>query len=362
MIPSKMPVLRSLLDKIEDKIDKLNPWHKDEPPQQPPPITTRTAILLLSLYALIYFLPFYLSSQTRPSPTLTRDAPSAIRARVRSVTISCIICCTSTYLILSRTAHASIYDTLHFMGVYPPALLSSTSSLLLTALLFLGPLFEYFVVEAGWRDWTSSPSFGPLREVLSEWTSWRNIIAGPITEELLYRSASVPLMLLSQSPVKTTIFLSPVIFGLSHLHHFYEFRLTHPQVPLAAAILRSIFQFGYTTLFGSYATFIYIRTGSLLAVCLVHAFCNAMGLPRFYGRVEPYPVPAVDSAVTTGSAARPGGAGSRSRSRNRVLLWTIAYYTLLVIGAASWYKNLSRLTDSTNALVPNSAFSSSNAA
>src|SRR5688572_19919963 len=92
-------------------------------------------------------------------------------------------------------------------------------------------------------------------------------------------------MLLARTSVKQTIFLSPVIFGLAHFHHFYEFRLTHPQVPVVQAIARSVLQFSYTTLFGAYATFLFIRTGSLLAICVVHAFCNCMGLPRVWGRV-----------------------------------------------------------------------------
>src|SRR5689334_16969362 len=85
-----------------------------------------------------------------------------------------------------------------------------------------------------------------------------------------------------------TIFLTPVIFGLAHIHHFYEFRITHPNVPSAAAIARSVLQFSYTTLFGAYATFLFLRTGSLLAATVAHSFCNVMGLPRIWGLVEPY--------------------------------------------------------------------------
>src|SRR5271156_3709561 len=108
---------------------------------------------------------------------------------------------------------------------------------------------------------------------------------GPLTEEILFRSASVPLLLLARMSSTKIIFLTPVIFGLAHVHHFYEFRITHPHTPIIAAILRSVFQLAYTTLFGAYATFLYLRTGSLLTVVLVHAFCNWMGLPRFWGRV-----------------------------------------------------------------------------
>lgn len=155
---------------------------------------------------------------------------------------------------------------------------------------------------------------------------------GPLTEELLFRTSSVPLFLLSPLPVSRTIFYSPVIFGLAHVHHFYEFRLQNPRVPVFAALLRSIFQFSFTTLFGAYATFIFIRTGSLLAVFAVHAFCNGMGLPKVWGRVE------------------------RLDGKGPDVLWTVAYYVLLAGGAVGFWKELWTLTEGGNGLVPTSAF------
>ncbi|KXX75221.1 putative CAAX prenyl protease 2 [Madurella mycetomatis] len=325
---------------IGEMLQKLNPWHQDAapPPPPPPPITVGTAATLLALYALVYFIPFYLSRTTRPSAALSRDAPSVIRARIRSVTLSCLLCTATTYVVLVRTGGEAPAAALHLLGVWPPAAGDSFRVLLLTALLFAGPLFSYLIVERGWYEWMR---LAPVKEVWSEWTTWRNIVAGPITEEILFRSASVPLMLLAQAPIKEIIFLSPIIFGLAHVHHFYEFRLSHPQVSVSAAVLRSVFQLGYTTLFGAYATFLFVRTGSLLAVCAVHAFCNCMGLPQVWGRVEPESL---------------GGNGSGG-GRRPSILWSVAYYVLLVAGAVLWWRNLWVLSESENALMPTSEFS-----
>lgn len=114
-------------------------------------------------------------------------------------------------------------------------------------------------------------------------------------------------------------------------------------------MLRTLFQLTYTTLFGAYATFLYLRTGSLLAVVLVHAFCNWMGLPRFWGRVE-------------GEVALLGGEAESKRDDGKATVevadgrlgigWTVAYYVLLVAGAVGWYKGLWVLTSSPSALVP----------
>ncbi|KAI1074073.1 hypothetical protein F5B20DRAFT_564766 [Whalleya microplaca] len=214
------------------------------------------------------------------------------------------------------------------MGYWPPGLAETGKSLFLTAVLFAGPLYETLVVDGAWPVWLSRQ---PWERRYGEWTTWRNIVAGPLTEEVLFRSASVPLMLLAQTSVSKTIFLSPLIFGLAHVHHFYEFRVTHPQVPVATGVLRSLVQLSYTTLFGAYVTFLFLRTGSLLAIVVVHAFCNCMGLPRFWGRVEPLP---------QGGNNRPS------------VLWTVVYYVLLVAGAVGWWRNLGVLTGSENALVP----------
>ncbi|KAK3401171.1 hypothetical protein B0T20DRAFT_391012 [Sordaria brevicollis] len=303
---------------------RLNPWSKDTHP-----ISTTTASLLLLLYALSYFLPFYTSPLTRPSPTLSRDNPSVIRARIRSVCISCFFCCLSTFLILLFVANLSVSDALHYLGFWPLGLTESARALALTALLFAGPLFLYLVVDDGYKDWLRGD---PLKEVWGDMLVWRNIVAGPLTEELLFRTSSVPLFLLSPLPVSQTIFLSPIIFGLAHVHHFYEFRLQNPRVPVFAALLRSIFQFSFTTLFGAYATFVFIRTGSLLAAFAVHAFCNGMGLPKVWGRVERYD----------------------GRGNDKV--WTGVYYALLVAGAYGFGRELWVLTEGGNGLVPTSAF------
>ncbi|KAK3368046.1 hypothetical protein B0H63DRAFT_528433 [Podospora didyma] len=321
---------------LEDAMRRLDPWHHhtDAEPLAPPPISARAAIGLLVVYTLVYFLPFYASRTTRPSPTLSRDVPSVIRARIRSVVTSCLVCYAATYAVLVGPAGASTAEVLHLIGLWPPALAESVRAVALTALLFAGPLFSYLVVDDGWRDWLC---LDPLRDVWDDWLTWRNIVAGPVTEEVLFRSASVPLMLIAHTPVKQTIFLSPVLFGLAHVHHFYEFRLTNPQVPAAAALLRSLFQLSFTTVFGAYATFVFVRTGSLLAVCAVHAFCNSMGLPRVWGRVQP-------------SSSR------EQRQQQHSVLWTVAYYALLIGGAIAFWKNLWSLTESSNTLLPALAF------
>ncbi|POS71779.1 CaaX protease [Diaporthe helianthi] len=149
-------------------------YKKEEEAEAPPPVSTSTAVLLLALYTVLYVAPFYLSPKTRPSPALSRDAPHVIRARIASVTLTCVLTSLTTLAVLTRAGGHGLGTALHELGYWPVGLGESLKALLLTALLFLGPLFEYFVVEAGWRDWLA---LEPVDHVWREMTAWRNLVA-----------------------------------------------------------------------------------------------------------------------------------------------------------------------------------------
>lgn len=164
----------------------------------------------------------------------------------------------------------------------------------------------------------------------------------------MFRSIIVSLHLLANVSPGKIVFISPLYFGIAHVHHYYEFRLTHPDTPMTPAILRSVFQFGYTTIFGWFASFVYLRTGSLPAVILIHTFCNWCGLPRLWGRVEtdvplmsPVPVRGKEDADHSFPQAGDGTLG---------IGWTVAYYLLLVVGAVVFYWQLWPLTESVRQL------------
>lgn len=169
-----------------------------------------------------------------------------------------------------------------------------------------------------------------------------NIFQGPFTEEVMFRSVIVSLHLLAQVPPGRIVFIAPLYFGIAHVHHFYEFRLTHPDTPAVAALLRSVFQFGFTTVFGWYATFVYLRTGSLVAVIVVHSFCNWCGLPRFWGRVE--------AGIPACSVTR-GKDDADEMEETLGIGWSVAYYALLAAGAIGFCQGLYPLTESYHALV-----------
>jgi len=130
------------------------------------------------VYTLVYVLPFYLSSATRPSPNLSRDAPSVIKRRTQSVIVSCIICSIVTFGVLASVATAgttieNVSNALHRMGYLPIGISETLKALVLTAMLFLGPLFEAGVVEGGWRRWLRLQD---VYAVLLSGMGWRNFV------------------------------------------------------------------------------------------------------------------------------------------------------------------------------------------
>lgn len=247
--------------------------------------------------------------------------------------------------------------TLHLMGFVPAGLYEAARVLLLTMILFVGPLFESAICEGEWRDWIRLPFVTCLWDGTMTLNNFRTLLAGPVTEELLFRSAALPLFLLTPqgSNLKTLFFVPPIVFGLAHVHHLHEFRLTNQHAPLYIGIVRSIFQLAYTTLFGSFVTFTYLRTGSLLGAVLAHIFCNYMGLPRVWGRVtggdgggaEAVMGPDVGKKNDDGEhlARQLGG------PKEIALGWSVAYYALLPIGAYGFYRYFWVLTESDNALL-----------
>lgn len=156
----------------------------------------------------------------------------------------------------------------------------------------------------------------------------------------------MPLHVLGHYSGTQIVFLTPLYFGIAHMHHLYEFRITHAEVPLFVAVLRSLFQFTYTSLFGFFAAFAYLRTGNVLTCILAHTFCNWMGLPRFYGRVG------VEAGVPIGppDVDKKDDKQKTSANQGKGPLWTVAYYIILVAGAAGFYWQLFPLTESKHAL------------
>jgi prenyl protein peptidase len=147
------------------------------------------------------------------------------------------------------------------------SLLALALPLLLVAILFMGPLSLLLL----------RGKLGPVYRLrrlgtkLRRLTWWRNLVVGPLSEELVFRACMLPLLLAGGWTRTQAALISPLLFGLAHGHHLLSNPRRWRQVLL---------QLGYTSLFGAFSAALQLRTGHLLAAFATHAFCNAMGFPR----------------------------------------------------------------------------------
>ena len=97
-----------------------------------------------------------------------------IRARIRAVTASCILTSVAIlWLVVSQGNH-SLGSAVTVVGWWPISVGDISRSFLLTAILFIGPLYERGIVEGEWRSWFR---LSKLSESLSGWIGWRNYVA-----------------------------------------------------------------------------------------------------------------------------------------------------------------------------------------
>lgn len=205
----------------------------------------------------------------------SRDHPSTILKRFLSIFV--VMCCSVPLVYISMNDKILQETSIaHVLGFRLDGLLQALIIPLgLTMVLFLGSLsmqgFTGF-----WRLYTE-----PMYWIwnLTDLQFWRGQIVAPIAEEFVFRACMMPLLLQCSKPM-TAIFVAPLFFGVAHLHHMYD-RIKHAQLPFKDAMLVSVCQMMYTTIFGAYAAFLFVRTGHFAAPCIAHAFCNHMGFPDF---------------------------------------------------------------------------------
>jgi prenyl protein peptidase len=121
-----------------------------------------------------------------------------------------------------------------------------------------------------------SPFFDPVDES-QRWGQIRSLLVAPLAEEIVFRGCMISPLLSAGLTAPAASFVAPMFFGTAHFHHAYL--KVKQGNHISQVVLSTVFQFAYTTLFGAYAAYAFIRTGSIVVIFLSHSFCNTMGLP-----------------------------------------------------------------------------------
>lgn len=242
-------------------------------------VSPQQALSVSALLSFLFVISLYI---WRRSTLHDRDDPTVIKQRLFSVISVCLI----APIVMLQFARE---DTPAKQG--PPfttwigfstrgLFYSATLPLLHTASLFLGPMYLHLLHYPSLSLLLAHAS-SFLHSLSSERAlliKLRNLVLAPVCEEFIFRGCVISLLVAANLPYSALLLLSPLLFGLAHLHHLVGL-MRAKGVPLVQAVATVGFQLFHTTLFGTYAAYLYLSTGSVLSCMLSHAFCNWMEFP-----------------------------------------------------------------------------------
>lgn len=216
------------------------------------------AVFVLSLYAV--------------DAGLSRNHPKTVRRRLSAIAFVC--CISPLYLWLCSDTHVPQGSPhfLHVLGIRVVGFIPAISlSLLLVIVLYTGPIFQCL-----------SEGDTMFDHIINGRTdlNFRTYVFAPFAEEFVFRACMLPL-LVPWLGSWWSVAVCPLFFGLAHVHHIMEWRRRGDGTPLTHALLVVLVQVCYTSIFGMFSAFLFIRTGHLASPVVSHALCNAMGLPAF---------------------------------------------------------------------------------
>lgn len=146
-----------------------------------------------------------------------RDHPTTVKKRFFSVFMVMLISPIFIYVLLlaNKSTVITIWEIMGFRtkGI----LVALFVPLLLTATLFLGPICA-IIINGVWKSYLEPVYWVDcFKNIL--WI--RNHIVAPLSEEFTFRACMMPLLLQSYRPT-TAVLLTPLFFGVAHLHHNIE--------------------------------------------------------------------------------------------------------------------------------------------
>lgn len=207
-----------------------------------------------------------------------RNDERSIRKRFIGSTVSSFISLIYAYHVLKEITENPLYE----MGIrYDNLPIAIAKPFILMNVLYLGQYAMMYYDRALSRLWDIGEWSRSLRNL-----GWiRDVIVGPVTEEIVFRCCSA-VMLSQVLSLPATVFLSPLSFAVSHFHHVGDD--LRKGFSLQDAMMRRSFQFGYTYIFGVFSTYLLLKTRHFAVPIIAHSICNSFGLPRILD-IENYP-------------------------------------------------------------------------
>lgn len=207
---------------------------------------------------------------------LDRNDPRVIKYRLKRITILSLV-----LLVLIPLASPI---TLRSLGLFP-GLTQSHSFFYDCQNIIYSVVLILILYSCKIIDYIANYQFGNIIDdiYMNFFTlrGFRDHIFAPVTEEFIYRSVMINLLVLGEFSHKSIILYSPLLFGFAHLHHGYQNYMIHQQT-LLTTMLQLLFMTFYTTLFGILQSYLFLKYGNLSSIVMIHLICNLFGFPDIY--------------------------------------------------------------------------------
>ena len=222
--------------------------------------------------AVMFVGALYLVPTTKP-----RDDPETIRWRMLATGLVSAV--TPLYMLLWADSNTSgTGDELyHVLGIKLDGIIPAILyPVVLVTVLYCGVWIHSIMALAADKGVLKAYINASLKQ-FNFHVALRNYVMAPFVEEFVFRACMLPI-LTSSMGMKIGVLVCPLFFGVAHVHHLTEWYRWR-QTPFSEALLITIVQLCYTSLFGLYSAFLFVRTGHLISPVVSHMYCNIMGLP-----------------------------------------------------------------------------------
>lgn len=202
-------------------------------------LTYTQSLLSSFLLAFIYVSSLYIWNGKYQS---NRSEPDVIRKKFNRVAMSSIVSLVFIYLISQSDDQG--FRLSEWIGIRMDSFFKSVlTSLFLTIVLFGGPCAQLILVnyyqsysfylkstkktnesiiinfsKYAINDFKATFAYKSMKQKCSDVIFLRNYLVAPLTEEFVFRSCTLPL-LICQLNFTNSIIIAPAFFALAHLHH-----------------------------------------------------------------------------------------------------------------------------------------------
>ncbi|GJJ15165.1 hypothetical protein Clacol_009440 [Clathrus columnatus] len=177
------------------------------------------AFCISTFISVSYVAGLYISKSARisyngKSIQRDRDNDEVIRARLKAVYLStCLNCAVIYWCMASDERAGSIWTTLKALGFVSSK--STIKAHFLIPILYTGPFVAQYLSKTlpFQANWSLKEDIFPI---FTTWIGFRNYIAAPISEEIVFRACLLTVARMSQKGWYQMLFATPLWFGFGN--------------------------------------------------------------------------------------------------------------------------------------------------